>query len=89
MSTTTPEVFRAEDSRFEDLPGYDFAPYYVDVDGLRIHYLDEGPSDGTPVVCFHGEPSWAYLYRKMVPPLVDAGHRVVVPDYAGHLGCAH
>ena len=51
------------------------------VDGLRLHYLDEG--DGDPVVCFHGEPTWAYLYRKMLPPLVEAGHRVICPDYAG------
>lgn len=83
MSTTIPEVFRTEDSRFDKLPGYEFTPNYLDVDGLRMHYLDEGPRAGTPVVCFHGEPSWAYLYRKMVRPLVDAGHRVIVPDYAG------
>ncbi|HEX3284569.1 MAG TPA: haloalkane dehalogenase [Mycobacterium sp.] len=81
--TATTEIFRTPDERFRDLPGYDFAPNYVDVDGLRMHYLDEGPRDGRPVVCFHGEPSWAYLYRRMVGPLVDAGHRVVVPDYAG------
>jgi haloalkane dehalogenase len=86
MATTpevTPEVFRTPDERFADLPGYDFAPNYADVDGLRMHYVDEGPRDGRPVVCFHGEPSWAYLYRKMIGPLVAAGHRVVVPDYAG------
>jgi haloalkane dehalogenase len=77
------EVFRTPDDRFASLPGYDFAPNYVDVDGLRMHYLDEGPSTGKPIVCFHGEPSWAYLYRKMIRPLTDAGHRVVVPDYAG------
>jgi haloalkane dehalogenase len=83
MSSTAPEVFRTPDSRFEHLPGYDFAPHYLEVDGLRMHYLDEGPRDGSPVVCFHGEPSWAYLYRKMLPPLVAAGHRVIVPDFAG------
>jgi haloalkane dehalogenase len=83
MSSTIPEVFRTPDSRFEHLPGYDFAPRYLEVDGLRMHYLDEGPRDGSPVVCFHGEPSWAYLYRKMLPPLVAAGHRVIVPDFAG------
>jgi haloalkane dehalogenase len=83
MTATTSEIFRTPDERFQDLPGYDFAPNYVDVDGLRMHYLDEGPSGGRPIVCFHGEPSWAYLYRKMISPLVDAGHRVVVPDYAG------
>jgi haloalkane dehalogenase len=83
MSSTTSEVFRTPDSRFEHLPGYAFAPHYLEVDGLRMHYLDVGPRDGSPIVCFHGEPSWAYLYRKMLPPLVAAGHRVVVPDYAG------
>ena len=79
----TDEVVRTPDERFQNLPGYDFAPNYVDVDGLRMHYLDEGPRDGRPIVCFHGEPSWAYLYRKMIGPFVDAGHRVIVPDYAG------
>lgn len=77
------EVFRTPDERFENLPGYDFAPNYTDVDGLRMHYVDEGPRSGRPIVCFHGEPSWAFLYRKMIGPLVGAGHRVVVPDYAG------
>ncbi|OBK21378.1 alpha/beta hydrolase [Mycobacterium asiaticum] len=83
MTSSTPEVFRTPEERFENLPGYGFAPNYLEVDGLRMHYVDEGPRDGRPVVCFHGEPSWAYLYRKMLPPLVAAGHRVVVPDYAG------
>lgn len=79
------DAFRTPDERFEGLPGWDFEPHYAEVDGLRLHYLDEGPEDGagTPVVCFHGEPSWAYLYRKLVPPLRDAGHRVICPDYAG------
>ncbi len=83
MSSTTPEVFRTPDARFANLPGYGFAPNYLEVDGLRMHYLDEGPREGAPVVCFHGEPSWAYLYRKMLPPLVAAGHRVIVPDLIG------
>ena len=83
MSSTIPEVFRTPDARFSNLPGYDFAPNYLEVDGLRMHYLDEGPRDGPPIVCFHGEPSWAYLYRKMLPPLVAAGHRMIVPDFAG------
>jgi haloalkane dehalogenase len=83
MSSSTPEVFRTPDSRFEQLPGYGFSPHYLEVDGLRMHYLDEGPREGSPVVCFHGEPTWAYLYRKMLPALVAAGHRVIVPDYAG------
>ncbi|MFV0494465.1 haloalkane dehalogenase [Mycobacterium sp.] len=83
MSSASSEVFRTPDARFQNLPGYAFAPNYVDVDGLRMHYLDEGPRDGSPIVCFHGEPSWAYLYRKMLPPLIAAGRRVIVPDFAG------
>ena len=75
------EVFRTPDERFAALPGYDFQPHYFEVDGLRLHHLDEGAGD--PVVCFHGEPTWAYLYRKMLPPLVAAGRRVICPDYAG------
>jgi haloalkane dehalogenase len=75
------DVFRTPDERFQNLPGYDFEPHYAEADGLRLHYLDEG--DGAPVVCFHGEPSWAYLYRKMLPPLVAGGRRVICPDMAG------
>ena len=75
------DVYRTPDERFEDLPGWEFGPNYSDVDGLRLHYVDEG--SGEPVVCFHGEPTWAYLYRKMLPPLVEAGHRVICPDYPG------
>jgi haloalkane dehalogenase len=75
------EVFRTPDERFQNLPGYDFEPHWFEADGLRLHYVDEG--QGEPVVCFHGEPTWAYLYRKMLPPLVDDGFRVVCPDYAG------
>jgi haloalkane dehalogenase len=75
------DVFRTPDERFEGLPGYPFEPNYTEVDGLRLHYLDEGSGD--PVVCFHGEPTWSYLYRKMLPPLVDGGHRVICPDFAG------
>jgi haloalkane dehalogenase len=75
------DIFRTPDERFENLPGYTFGPHYHDVDGLRMSYLDEGSGD--PVICFHGEPTWSYLYRKMIGPLVDGGHRVVVPEYAG------
>jgi haloalkane dehalogenase len=75
------DLFRTPDERFEGLPGYDFEPHYAEVDGLRLHYVDQG--EGAPVVCFHGEPTWAFLYRKMLEPLVRGGHRVICPDYAG------
>ncbi len=78
------KVLRTPDERFADLPGFPFAPHYVDIaDGLRVHFLDEGPADAAPVLLLHGEPSWSYLYRTMVPVLVAAGHRVVVPDLIG------
>lgn len=82
------ELLRTPDERFAGLPGYNFAPHYADVaDGeggaLRIHYLDEGPPEAAPVLLLHGEPSWSYLYRTMVPVLVAADHRVVVPDLVG------
>ena len=75
------EIFRTPDERFASLPGYPFEPNYVEVDGLRMHYVDEG--EGQPVVMFHGEPSWSYLYRKMIPPVVESGRRAVCPDLAG------
>jgi haloalkane dehalogenase len=84
------QVLRTPDDRFTDLPGFRFAPHYVDVatgdaDGatLRVHYLDEGPPDGPIVLLMHGEPSWSYLYRKMIPVLVAAGLRAVAPDLVG------
>ena len=63
----TMEVIRTPDERFKNLPGYNFAPHYVEVAGLRMHYIDEGPKDGEVVLLLHGEPSWSYLYRKMIP----------------------
>jgi haloalkane dehalogenase len=77
------EILRTPDERFEKLPGYDFEPHYVGVNGLRVHYLDEGPADAAPVLLLHGEPSWCYLYRKMVPVLTAAGLRAVAPDFIG------
>ncbi len=82
------DALRTPDERFADLPDFPFQPRYVEVpsgDGgtLRVHYLDEGPPDAAPVLLMHGEPSWAYLYRKMIPVLVEAGHRAVVPDLVG------
>ncbi len=75
------DVFRTPDDRFRDLPGYPYEPHYVEVDGLRLHHLDEG--SGPTVLCFHGEPSWSYLYRHMLDRFVGAGHRVVCPDLVG------
>ncbi len=81
-------VLRTPDERFANLPGYPFAPHYLsDLEGcagLRIHYLDEGPRDATKVfLCLHGEPTWSYLYRRMIPVFTAAGHRVVAPDLPG------
>lgn len=75
------DVFRTPDERFENLPGYGYAPHYVEVEGLRLHHLDEG--SGPTVLCFHGEPDWSYLYRHMLDALVGSGHRVVCPDLVG------
>ena len=77
------DALRTPDERFADLPGYNFEAHYVDIGGLRMHYVDEGPADAAPVLLLHGEPSWSYLYRKMIPPLVAAGLRVVAPDLIG------
>jgi haloalkane dehalogenase len=74
---------RTPDERFRALPDFPFEPHYVEIDGLRQHYLDEGPRDAAPILLLHGEPSWSYLYRKMIPPLVAAGHRVIAPDMLG------
>ena len=76
-------TLRTPDERFEDLPDYDFSPNYVEVDGLRIHYVDEGPPDAEVVLMLHGEPSWSFLYRHMITPVADAGLRVVAPDLVG------
>ena len=74
---------RTPDSRFAQLPDYPFAAHYAMVDDLRMHFVDEGPQDAAPVLLLHGEPSWSYLYRNMVPVLADAGHRVIAPDLIG------
>jgi haloalkane dehalogenase len=77
------EILRTPDERFNNLPNFDFAPQYVEIAGLRIHYVDEGPRVAAPVLMLHGEPSWSYLYRKMIPIITTAGHRAVAPDLAG------
>jgi haloalkane dehalogenase len=84
------DVLRTPDARFADLPGYDFAPHYTEVptgDGsgtLRVHSLDEGPAGASEtILLLHGEPSWSFLYRHMIPVLTDAGYRCVAPDLVG------
>ncbi|MEC7924788.1 MAG: haloalkane dehalogenase [Actinomycetota bacterium] len=82
------QTIRTPDTRFDDLKDYPYQPNYVEInDGegstLRVHYLDEGPRNSNPILLLHGEPSWSYLYRNMIPQLVDKGHRVVVPDLVG------
>lgn len=77
------KVLRTPDARFEGLPDFDYPPQYAEVDGLRLHYVDTGPRDGPPVLLMHGEPSWSFLYRKMIPVFVAAGCRVLAPDLIG------
>jgi haloalkane dehalogenase len=82
------KVLRTPDERFSDLPDYPFEPHYVEVpDGeggnLRIHYVDEGPRNADVVLLLHGEPTWSFLYRKMIPIIVKARHRVIAPDLVG------
>lgn len=82
------EFLRTPDDRFAGLPGFPFAPHYLEdlpgTGGLRVHYLDEGPTDAAHTfLCLHGQPTWSYLYRKMIPVFAGAGHRVIAPDLLG------
>ena len=82
------EIRRTPDERFVKLEGYSYKPNYteiVDADGtrLRINHVDEGPRDSKPILLIHGNPTWSYLYRKMIDPLVAAGHRVIAVDLVG------
>lgn len=82
------DILRTPDTRFAGLEGYPFHPHYLDVTApgtapVRLHYVDEGPRDGAPVLLLHGEPTWSYLYRTMIGPLSAAGHRVLAPDLIG------
>ena len=81
-------ALRTPDDRFSALPDFPFAPNYVEVDdgeggSLRVHYLDEGPAGAPAILLMHGEPSWCFLYRKMIPVIVDAGLRAIAPDLIG------
>ena len=82
------KALRTPDTRFENLPEYPFSPHYLNLDDgdngvLRMHYLDEGPANARPLLLLHGEPSWSFLYRHMIPVLVNAGYRVIAPDLIG------
>jgi haloalkane dehalogenase len=82
------EYVRTSDERFIELADYPFAPNYLQIDDtqggeLRLHYLDEGPADGPVLLLMHGQPAWSYLYRFMIPPLVESGFRVIAPDLIG------
>lgn len=85
-TATTPggiEFVRTPDDRFDDVPDFAYEPRYVDVDGLRMAYIDAGPADGPVLLLLHGEPVWSFLYRRMIPPLVEAGYRCIAPDLIG------
>jgi haloalkane dehalogenase len=80
-NAATPKSLRTPEERFANLPDYPFAPHYHEWHGLRMHYVDEG--SGPPIVMLHGQPTYSYLYRKFIPPLVAAGFRCIAPDYIG------
>ncbi|MFX1531107.1 MAG: haloalkane dehalogenase, partial [Promethearchaeota archaeon] len=77
------KLLRTPDDRFEHLPDFPYEPHYFEIDKIRIHYLDEGPNDAEVILLMHGEPSWSFLYRHMIPILVKAGFRTVAPDLVG------
>jgi haloalkane dehalogenase len=77
------KILRTPEERFAHLKDFPYLPHYTQVGGLRITYIDEGPHDAPVVLLMHGEPSWSYLYRKMIPVLLQAGYRVVAPDLVG------
>jgi haloalkane dehalogenase len=76
-------ILRTPDERFENIVDFPYEPSYADVLGLRMSYIDTGPADAQPVLLMHGEPSWSFLYRKMIPIITAAGHRVIAPDLVG------
>ena len=76
-----PDIVRTPEEAFANLPDYPFAPHYRDIDGLRLAHIDEG--EGAPVLFMHGEPTWSFLWRHLIPPVRDAGYRCIVPDMVG------
>ena len=83
FNIVSPGVIRTPEERFKNLEDYNFKPNYIEINNLRIHYLDEGPVDGEVIYLLHGEPAWSYLFRKMIPVLTEAGYRVIAPDMVG------
>lgn len=79
----TIEVLRTPDGRFSGIPEFDYEPRYLELGELRIHYVDEGPPDAPVVLMLHGEPTWSFLYRKMIPRFLRAGYRIIAPDFVG------
>ena len=78
-----PGILRTPDDRFDNLKDFPYKPNYMQIGDYRVHYLDEGPEDADPILLIHGEPTWSYLFRKMIPILTAAGHRVIAPDLIG------
>jgi haloalkane dehalogenase len=77
------DLLRTPDERFENLIDFSYEPHYLEIDGIRIHYVDEGPKDAEVILLMHGEPSWSFLYRHMIPILVKADLRIIAPDLVG------
>ena len=77
------KLLTTPDERFKNLPNFAFEPHYIEVDGIKIHYLDEGSKDAEVILLMHGEPSWCFLYRHMIPILVKNGYRIIAPDLVG------
>ena len=78
------KILNTPDDRFSNLPGYPFPPNYIEIEpGLNMHYVDEGPPEGEVVLLLHGQPSWSFLYRNMIPPFVEKGYRTIAPDLIG------
>ena len=80
---STPEFLRTPDENFVGLTDFPYKPHYIDIDGLRMHYVDEGPADGPVVLMMHGMPTWSYLYRDIIKQLVPHGYRCIAPDHIG------
>src|SRR5262245_32731020 len=81
------DILRTPEDRFINLPDYNFDPHYIEINSqespLRVHSVDEGPQEAPPTLLLHGEPSWCFLYRKMIPILTAAGNRAIAPDLVG------